>query len=93
MCCGNQRQTISNPAPRASAAPVLAGGAAAAVPPRAGRRPHQAVNFEYEGATAMTVVSPLTARSYRFAHPGARVAVDPRDTPWLTFTPHLRRAG
>jgi hypothetical protein len=41
----------------------------------------------------MTVVSPLTQRSYRFAHPGARISIDPRDTAWLTFTPNLRRAG
>jgi hypothetical protein len=50
------------------------------------------VTFEYHGATAMTVVSPLTRRAYYFAHPGARIAVDPRDTPWLTFTPNLARA-
>ena len=84
MCCGNQREQLSNQAHRASGA---------LVPPPAVRRRHRGVTFEYEGAHTMTVVSPLTQRSYRFAHPGARIAVDPRDTPWLTFTPHLRRAG
>lgn len=84
MGCGNQRQQISIEAHRTSGAMV---------PPPAVRRHHRGVTFEYEGAAAMTVVSPLTQRSYRFAHPGARIAVDPRDTPWLTFTPNLRRAG
>jgi len=63
----------------------------AAVPPAAMRQRQTGVTFEYQGATAMTVVSPLTRRTYRFAHPGARIAVDPRDTPWLTFTPNLSR--
>lgn len=83
MCCGNQREQISSQAHRANGAMV---------PPPV-RRHHRGVTFEYEGPHAMTVVSPLTQRSYRFAHPGARLAVDPHDTTWLTFTPNLRRAG
>jgi hypothetical protein len=48
--------------------------------------------FEYVGNTALTVVSPLTGRQYRFAKPGARVEVDARDRSWVSFVPHLRRA-
>jgi hypothetical protein len=85
MCCGNQRQQLSNEAYRASGA-----ASANALPVLRQRR--TGVTFEYHGATTMTVVSPLTRRTYHFAHPCARIAVDPRDTPWLTFTPHLARA-
>ncbi len=49
--------------------------------------------FEYVGNTALTVVSPLTGKQYRFAKPGARVEVDSRDRSWVSFVPHLRRAG
>jgi len=94
MCCGNQREQISNQAHRVSgAAPANWRSAGSVVPPAAVRRHHRGVMFEYEGAHAMTVVSPLTQRSYRFAHPGARITVDPHDTTWLTFTPNLRRTG
>jgi len=93
MCCGNQKPPVPNEAYRASgAAPATALSLAAAVSPSALRQRRAGVTFEYQGATTMTVVSPLTRRTYHFAHPGARVAVDPRDTPWLTFTPNLARA-
>jgi hypothetical protein len=45
--------------------------------------------FEYVGATALTVVSPLTRRTYAFSRPGARLEVDARDRPWLAFVPNL----
>jgi hypothetical protein len=45
------------------------------------------------GETALTIVSPLTRKVYRFERPGARVEVDVRDRPWLAFAPHLRAAG
>jgi len=93
MCCGNQRQQLSNQAYRASgAAPASALSEGAALAPAPVRQSRSGVMFEYQGATTMTVVSPLTRRTYHFAHPGARLAVDPRDTPWLTFTPKLARA-
>ncbi|MGA2728601.1 MAG: hypothetical protein ABSE96_12375 [Terracidiphilus sp.] len=47
--------------------------------------------FEYTGATALTVVSPLTGRKYRFERPGARMSVDPMDRSWIAFVPHLKR--
>jgi len=89
MCCGSLRQPISSP-PRPTD-----GSAPPGVPPAsaARRQRRSGVTFEYEGRTTMTVVSPLTRRSYRFAHPGARIVADPHDTAWLTFTPNLRRAG
>jgi hypothetical protein len=49
--------------------------------------------FEYVGKTALTVVSPLTRRQYRFARPGARLEADVRDRAWLTFVPNLQRVS
>lgn len=46
--------------------------------------------FEYAGATALTLVSPVTRKSYRFEHPGAQVAVDVRDRSWVAFVPNLK---
>ena len=47
------------------------------------------VLFEYTGPTALRVSGPVTHRSYRFAGPGARVAVDRRDAPGIRAVPHL----
>ncbi len=47
--------------------------------------------FEYTGRSAMTVVGLVSGRRYRFAHPGARVAIDPRDRPGLARVPNLRQ--
>jgi hypothetical protein len=91
---GNQRSQFSCEPDRAGgAAPATARPAGALVSPAAVLQRHAGVMFEYQGPAAMTVVSPLTGRTYRFVHPGARIAVDPRDTPWLTFTPDLARVG
>jgi hypothetical protein len=49
-----------------------------------------AVLFEYFGATGMTVVGPVTGRSYRFDRKGARVEVDPGDRARLFSVPNLR---
>ena len=45
--------------------------------------------FEYVGATALTVVSPITRKTYRFDKPGARIEVDLRDRSWIAFVPSL----
>jgi hypothetical protein len=49
------------------------------------------VLFEYQGATAVSAIGPVTRRLYRFAAPHARVAVDARDAPAMTAVPSLRR--
>jgi hypothetical protein len=46
--------------------------------------------FEYVGRTALTVTGPATGVVYRFAAPGARQKVDPRDRPALMKVPILR---
>jgi hypothetical protein len=50
------------------------------------------VEFRYVGSRSMTVFGPVTRHHYRFAGPGARVAVDPRDARSLAGVPKLRRA-
>ena len=82
MCCGknpNQVASVPNrvyiPARPVPQTPV----------------PTRPPEFEYTGATALTVVSPITGRRYRFPQPGARMTVDTRDRSWIAFVPHLKR--
>jgi len=49
--------------------------------------------FEYVGETALTVVSPMTRKTYRFERPGAVLEVDMVDRAWIAFIPHLRRVA
>ncbi|MET0341718.1 MAG: hypothetical protein ABW252_12005 [Polyangiales bacterium] len=52
--------------------------------------PRFEVRFAYVGATALTVVGPISGRRYRFERPFAQLAVDPRDRPGLARLPMLR---
>lgn len=49
------------------------------------------VEFHYVGSSAITVFGPVTRHQYRFAGPGARVAVDPRDARAIDSIRNLRR--
>jgi hypothetical protein len=49
------------------------------------------VEFHYVGQNAITVFGPVTRHQYRFAGPGARVAVDPRDARAIDGVKNLRR--
>jgi hypothetical protein len=49
------------------------------------------VEFHYVGQNAITVFGPVTRHQYRFAGPGARVAVDPRDARAIDGVRNLRR--
>jgi hypothetical protein len=51
----------------------------------------QGTAFQYVGKTAMTAVSPLSGRQYRFGYPGAIVRVDSRDSVSLAAIPNLRQ--
>ena len=82
-CCGRPFSgAMARPAP-ASASPQKP-----AVPPL---RPLPRPVFQYVGRTALTVVGGATRTSYRFAAPGARLAVEPADAPSLMRVPQLRR--
>jgi hypothetical protein len=45
--------------------------------------------FEYRGGTALTLVSPITRKTYRFEGVGARIEIDLRDRPWVACVPTL----
>lgn len=79
-CCGEARRAVS----------VGAQGARATLRP-ASLDVSSPVEFEYVGATALTVDGPLTGRTYRFAEKGARLPVDGRDAFGLATVPVLRR--
>ena len=49
--------------------------------------------FQYVGKKAITAVSPISGRQYRFGYPGAIVQVDPRDRASLAAIPNLRLIG
>ncbi|HEY6391607.1 MAG TPA: hypothetical protein VIX89_10040 [Bryobacteraceae bacterium] len=49
------------------------------------------VVFEYTGQTALSVVGPVSRATYHFASPGARAAVDSRDSVSLAAVRALRR--
>ena len=83
MCCGNRPLATSIPQPQTSSAAAASG---------ASRVRQHGVRFEYTGKTALTVVSPLTGKKYRFHEPGAQLEVDARDRSWIAFVPHLKRA-
>ena len=83
MCCGQNRAM-------ARAAALAAASSAAKPPARvSGAEPH-AIVFEYAGSGSVTIRGPVTGQSYRFARPGDRVRVDPRDRASLAALPALR---
>ena len=94
MCCSRPRQAISAET-RRTVRPFAINpqaGAGAADPVRVALRLPKPV-FEYVGITALTVVSPVTRKTYRFERPGARVEVDVRDRSWVAFVPNLVPVG
>ena len=52
--------------------------------------PRQVV-FQYDGATGLVAIGPVSGTRYRFDGPGARVTVDPRDRRFLANIPKLRQ--
>jgi len=77
-CCGQRRGQMAT------------GGAIAAAAKRAPPGSRVAL-YQYTGMTAMTVAGPLSGAKYRFAAPGAKVQVDPRDVAAMATLPNLRR--
>jgi len=89
MCCGRSQTGISS-----GQKGVVGSFAVNPRPGAPGQIPAPAKVtslFEYVGETALTVVSPVTRRTYRFAKPGARLEVDARDRSWIAFVPNLAR--
>jgi hypothetical protein len=46
--------------------------------------------MQYVGQSALTVTGPVTGRTYRFAAPGASLAVNRHDAASLLYVPTLR---
>jgi hypothetical protein len=98
MCCGRLRQTIASeprPGNAVQSAPAPARPSHRVIAPSSPTwvGAGAVVEFEHNGASALTVVSPLTGKTYRFDGPGARVAIDPRDRSWVAFVPSLKAVG
>jgi hypothetical protein len=94
MCCNRPRPTITNATRRVvRSVTAQAGATAPAQAPAHARLSLPAPIFEYVGETALTVVSPITRKSYRFEKTGARLTVDIRDRSWVAFVPKLVRVA
>jgi hypothetical protein len=89
-CCGQKRAQFTT-IPGAERSPAF--DRAPLAPPTGRPAAPLPLLFEYQGATAATVIGPVTRRVYRFDGPRARVAVDPRDAPSIAALPNLRRVG
>jgi hypothetical protein len=85
MCqCGQKRQAISTRTETAGPVhPVHA--------PRAVTLP--TIRYQYVGDTGLTVFGGVTRIRYRFAQPGAQLAVDARDGRSLDAVPSLKRVS
>lgn len=84
-CCGQKRQRFNRSIPGHRdelAEPLLTSPA-----------PKGTIYFEYIGATAMTVLGPITGRRYRFGWPYATVAVDRLDAASFATVPNLRQVN
>lgn len=91
MCCNKQRQQYQQLLSKQAEPSTLLNRRQFQEP-----SPHvlaalQKPQFEYTGKTALTVVSPLTGKSYRFPRPATRVEVDTQDRVWLASMPNLKR--
>lgn len=78
-CCGQMR--------------AMAAGGGRAVGANRTAPVSRAILYEYTGSTGMTVAGPISGIRYRFAAPGSKLQIDPRDVPSLAGLPHLRRLG
>lgn len=88
-CCGGKRAAFRRSGvdgPRAEPQERAPAGTMRGLPP-------PPVLFEYVGETGLTARGPVTGARYRFAEPGARVAVDGQDAPSMAAVPNLRRAS
>jgi len=91
-CCGN-RPLRTDGADRATGGPgssAWSGGSPAVPHPGAAAARPADPEFRYVGASSLTVTGPVTGRAYRFAAPGARLAVNRHDAPSLLYVPSLQ---
>lgn len=82
-CCGNRRRQMMQP--------NIAGAPPAPAPVYTGAVVNRMAFFVYEGQRTFTITGRATGRRYRFDTPGVKVAVDPRDVPFLRAVADIRR--
>lgn len=87
MCCGKNRAAARAAAVAHAAAGQSGPRHTVTPPPRDVTTP---IVFELVGAAPSTVRGEVTGTTYRFAAPGTRLRVDPRDRPGLLAIPSLR---
>jgi hypothetical protein len=85
-CCGNKRRQLQV---------ALSGRMPERKPgtPSVAFTALSAVYFTYVGRSGLTILGPVSGRSYRFYRPGIAIAVDGRDAEYLNPVPYLRRAA
>jgi len=91
MCCNRPRPAVNTGQRHARLLPRAGERSSGGAQSRTARAALalSAPVFEYVGATALTIVSPFTGKTYRFEKPGARAEVDLRDRSWMAFVPSL----
>ena len=87
MCCGRNSGPF-----RTGPAGYQPSRTAQATAPMASL-PSTWMTCEYVGRTRLVVTGPATGRQYRFAGPGVRLPIDPRDRAAVAAVPMLKRVG
>jgi hypothetical protein len=87
-CCGKKRarargKTQTRRAPERTERTV----------PQPRPEPDSPPHFQYIGKTGLTLMGPRTRKRYRFDHPGAIVAIDPKDERALQAVSVLRQVA
>ena len=89
-CCGKGRVRLTTSNRAMNEQSVRGASLPSRVRPRVDTF-NAAVFLEYVGATGLTVRGPISGKTYRFVRPGASVAVDGLDAPYLLAVPNLRK--
>lgn len=91
MCCGNKNVQFFPQKTAERSKAIFTPASPRPMTPKSSSSITSGRHLEYTGRTALTVVSPLTGRRYRFAGQGARVEIDGRDFFWMASYPNLQR--
>ena len=90
MCCGKGRQQLTRRLQASGSKIRPAVPATRPAAPPIARSSTGMLYYQYVGRTALTAVSPVTGRQYRFGRPGAVQQVDARDQQWLEHVPNVK---
>ncbi len=90
-CCGQSRKQFHTHSQNSSVPGSQAETTSANRPDAVSGDNAESVQYEYIGATSITVRGPATGNIYRFRAYGDRVIVDARDASMIDSVPDLRR--